>query len=138
MGGLFKRRAAGVLLLFALLVSVLVVSPAGAQVQQQPVPITVACGGTWHWVHNQTSATSGTLTALFSTGLRVVANTPSNSANLHYHITLSTGATLLSASDNVSGGKLLLSDTPVCETTTTSTSTSTTSTSTPPTSTSLP
>jgi len=125
-------------LLFALLVSVLAVSPAGAEVQQQPVPVTVACGGTWHWVHNQTSATSGTLTAVFSTGTVTVANTPSSSTNLHYHITLSTGATLLSASDNVSGGKLLLSDTPVCETTTTSTSTSTTSTSTPPTSTSLP
>jgi hypothetical protein len=66
--------------------------------------------GTWHFVHNQTSATSGTLTAVIGGVTYTVQNTPSNSANLHYHITA--GGTLSSASDNVAGGRLLLSDCP--------------------------
>jgi hypothetical protein len=66
--------------------------------------------GTWHFVHNQTSATSGTLTAVIGGVTYTVSNTPSNSKNLHYHITA--GGTLSSASDNVAGGNLLLSDCP--------------------------
>jgi hypothetical protein len=66
--------------------------------------------GTWHFVHNQTSATTGTLTAVIGGVTYTVTNTPSNSNNLHYHI--EAAGTLSSASDNVAGGKLLLSDCP--------------------------
>jgi hypothetical protein len=66
--------------------------------------------GTWHFVHNQTSATSGTLTAVIGGVTYTVSNTPSNSTNLHYNITAA--GTLSSASDDVEGGKLLLSDCP--------------------------
>jgi hypothetical protein len=81
--------------------------------------------GTWHFVHNQTSATSGILTVTFGGGPLIhVANTPSRSRNLHYHVT-GTGP-LTSAMDNVSGGKLVLSDCPESTTTTTTTTETTT------------
>jgi hypothetical protein len=66
--------------------------------------------GTWHFVHVQTSATSGTLTAVIGGVTYTVANTASNSTNLHYHITAA--GTLESASDSVADGKLVLSDCP--------------------------
>ncbi len=76
--------------------------------------------GTWHFVHVQTSATSGILTVSFDGGQPFpVANTPSRSRNLHYHVT-GTGP-LTSATDNVTGGKLVLSDCPESTTTTTTT-----------------
>jgi hypothetical protein len=78
--------------------------------------------GTWHFVHNQTSAISGVLTVSFDNGPSInVQNTPSRSRNLHYHVT-GTGP-LTSASDNVIGGKLVLSDCPESPTTTTETTT---------------
>jgi hypothetical protein len=86
------------------------------------------CGtqsGVWHFVHNQTSATSGTITVNFSgAGDGMFANTPSNSRNLHYHVTGS--GTLLSAIDSVNGGKLVLSDCPEITTTTETTTETTT------------
>jgi type II secretory pathway pseudopilin PulG len=85
--------------------------------------------GTWHFVHVQTSATSGTITVDFSgSGDGTYPNTPSSSSNLHYHVTGS--GTLLNAFDSVSGGKLVLSDCPVVTTTTTTTVTTTTDTTT--------
>jgi hypothetical protein len=81
------------------------------------------CGtqsGVWHFVHNQTSATSGMITVDFSgAGDGTYPNTPSNSRNLHYHVTGS--GTLLDAFDSVNGGKLVLSDCPTSTTTTTTT-----------------
>ena len=116
----------GVLLLLASLFMV-IAGPAGAIPQSNPSFPTVNCGGEWHWLHNQTSATSGTLTAVFqNAGTIVVNNSASPSANLHYYINLSSGDTLLSAGDNVDGGMLLLSHYPTCPTTTTAAPTTTT------------
>jgi hypothetical protein len=67
--------------------------------------------GTWHFVHVQTSATSGTLTATIGGTTYNVLNSPSASKNLHYNITA--GGTLAAgAHDDVVGGKLVLSDCP--------------------------
>jgi type II secretory pathway pseudopilin PulG len=66
--------------------------------------------GTWHFVHVQTSATSGTLTAVIGGTTFTVGSEDSPSNNLHYNITA--GGTLDSASDDVSDGKLVLSDCP--------------------------
>ncbi len=116
----------GVLLLLASLFMV-IAGPAGAIPQSNPSFPTVSCGGEWHWLHNQTSATSGTLTAVFqNAGTIVVNNSASPSGNLHYYINLSSGDTLLSAGDNVDGGMLLLSHYPTCPTTTTAAPTTTT------------
>ena len=85
--------------------------------------------GTWHFVHVQTPATSGVLTVSFGGGAAInVPNTPSRSNNLHYHVT-GTGP-LTSAMDNVSTGKLVLSDCPESTTTTTTTETTVTDTTT--------
>ena len=66
--------------------------------------------GTWHFVHVQTSETSGTLTTTIGGITYTVQNTSSPSANLHYSVTA--GGTLGATSDNVEGGKLVLSDCP--------------------------
>ena len=78
-----------------------------------------ACAGVWHWVHNQTVATEGTLTAIFmidETKKTIVIKNgaPYESTNLHYEIVLGAEATLLSASDTVEDGLLLLSHWPTC------------------------
>jgi hypothetical protein len=89
--------------------------------QSNPSFPTVACGGEWHWVHNQLPAgtTGGTLTATFENLGTVQITGVLNPAGttLHYRITLDEGDTLISASDDVSGGRLLLSNFPSCETT---------------------
>ena len=61
----------------------------------------------WHFIQNQTSSTSGTLTATFDiAGARVVNGSGNN--NIHFFVV--TGEdTLESASSNVADGKLLLS-----------------------------
>ena len=128
---LARRRGvgiAGVLLLLASLITV-IAGPAVAIPQSNPEFPTVSCGGEWHWVHNQTSATSGTLTATFqNAGTLSVASDPNSPAGvLHYFINLSAGDTLLSASDDVSGGMLVLSHYPSCQATTTTLGSSTTS-----------
>ena len=122
--------AAGIILLLASLLVALGL-PAMANDQENGSQ-SAACGGEWHWVHNQTSATSGTLTATFqNAGTISVANDAPFSANvLHYYIYLAAGDTLLSASDNVvDDGKLVLSHWPTCQGSTTTTSQATTSTS---------
>ena len=78
-----------------------------------------ACAGVWHWVHNQTAATEGTLTAVFlidgvEETMMTESALQSDSTNLHYYIELTTEATLIRASDNVADGKLLLSHWPTC------------------------
>jgi hypothetical protein len=89
--------------------------------QTNPSFPTVACGGEWHWVHNQLPAgtTGGTLTATFENAGTVQITGVLNPAGttLHYRVTLAEGDTLISASDDVSGGRLLLSNFPTCETT---------------------
>jgi hypothetical protein len=89
--------------------------------QTNPSFPTVACGGEWHWVHNQLPAgtTGGTLTATFENAGTIVITGKLNPAGttLHYRVTLADGDTLLSASDDVDGGRLLLSNFPTCETT---------------------
>jgi hypothetical protein len=123
--------AVGIVLLLASLLVALGL-PAMANDQENGTQ-SAACGGEWHWVHNQTSATSGTLTATFqNAGTISVSNGAPFTANiLHYYIYLPAGDTLLSASDNVNDdGKLVLSHWPTCQGSTTSTSQgSTTSTS---------
>lgn len=65
----------------------------------------------WHFIHNGTDATSGTLTATFeNAGETTTANgEPFESNNLHYWVTTDNPDTLLSASDDASGGLLVLS-----------------------------
>ena len=127
---LARRRSmgiAGVLLLLASLVTV-IAGPAIAIPQSNPEFPTVSCGGEWHWVHNQTNATSGTLTATFqNVGTISVGSDPNSPADvLHYYINLSAGDTLLSASDDVAGGMLVLSHFPSCQATTTTQASTTT------------
>jgi hypothetical protein len=115
--------AVGIVLLLASLLVALGL-PAMANDQENGTQ-SAACGGEWHWVHNQTSATSGTLTATFqNAGTISVSNGAPFTANiLHYYIYLPAGDTLLSASDNVNDdGKLVLSHWPTCQGSTTSTS----------------
>ena len=103
------------------------ISTANAIPQSNPSFPTVTCGGTWHWVHNQLPAgtTGGTLTATFeNAGTVTVTGVPNASGTtIHYTLVLAEGDTLLSASDTISGGRLLLSDFPICETTTPPTTT---------------
>ena len=121
-----RRMAAAMTLVVAAILLIVTTGVAGAVDQTNPDRPTVACGGVWHWVHNQTEATEGVLTARFDVeGQGLVTITvkngpPFESTNLHYDIELGAGATLISASDNVADGKLLLSHWPVCRPTTTS------------------
>ena len=58
--------------------------------------------GAWHFVHVQTSATSGTLTTTIGGTTYTVPNRVSPSNNLHYDVTA--GGTLGTTFDSVSGG----------------------------------
>ena len=94
---------------------------ANAIPQSNPSFPTVECGGTWHWVHNQlpTGTTGGTLTATFqNAGTITIVGVPKGNgpATIHYTVVLASGDTLISASDDIDGGRLLLSNFPVCET----------------------
>jgi hypothetical protein len=67
--------------------------------------------GEWHFVHVQTSASSGVLTVKFvGESAFTVPSDDSPSKNLHY--TFNHAGTLESASDSVTGGKLNLSHCP--------------------------
>ena len=99
---------------------------ANAIPQSNPSFPTVTCGGTWHWVHNQLPAgtSGGTLTATFQdAGTLTAVGVPKGGGNtgtpatIHYDIALAAGDTLVSASDDISGGRLLLSTIPTCEST---------------------
>ncbi len=103
---------------------------AGAVEQSNDAFPTVSCGGEWHWVHNQTDATSGTLTATFLKAGVKTAAARVNGAVLHYYIYLDEGDTLLSSprpADDVDDGRLLLSHWPSCVTPTTVAAQTTTS-----------
>jgi hypothetical protein len=112
--------AAALTLGVAVISLIITAGGAGAVDQTNPDTPTVSCGGVWHWVHNQTEATSGVLTARFDVeGQGLVTITTNNgppfeATNLHYEIELEGGATLISASDNVADGNLLLSHWPIC------------------------
>jgi hypothetical protein len=113
---LATRRSAGVVTLCVLVWLVSGALGAGAVDQFNHEYPTATCGGEWHWVHVQTSASSGTLTVDFAgKGEQTITSTPSPSVNLHYSVWLNAGDTLTSASDDVGDGKLLLSHWPVCE-----------------------
>src|SRR5262249_7625873 len=84
--------------------------------QSNPSFPTVSCGGTWHWVHNQLPAGTkgGTLTATFAKAGTVTITGVLNpgGATVHYTTVLPAGDHLISASDTITGGKLLLSNFP--------------------------
>jgi len=111
-----------------LFIGMLGVLPAAAEVQDNPVYPSVDCGGEWHWIHNQLPAgvESGTLTVVFAGGIVYEVEGVYNGSVLHYTLNLTEGATLVSAEDDVVGGKLVLSHWPDCETTTTTEDTTTT------------
>jgi hypothetical protein len=91
---------------------------ANAIPQSNPSFPTVSCGGTWHWVHNQLPAgtTGGTLTATFAKAgtVTITGVLKPGGATVHYTTVLATGDHLVSASDTITGGKLLLSNFPTC------------------------
>lgn len=91
---------------------------ANAVALHQPhVGTTVECTGQvlWHFVHNQVAkgdSTPGTITATFEdAGAVVVGSNKQNQTVRHYDVYTPAGDTLLSASDNISGGNLVLSHT---------------------------
>ena len=104
-----------------LVASLLLLIPAGAaaavDLHAPHQGTTVACDGEvlWHFVHNQvssTDATVGTLTATFSgDGAIVVGAYKVLRSVRHYEVITSGGDTLLNASDNITGGNLVLSHT---------------------------
>ncbi len=110
--------------------------PAGAEVQNNPVFPSLDCGGEWHWIHNQLpdGVESGTLTVAFEGMAPIEVVGEFNGAVMHYYLVMGGGATLVSASDDIDGGLLVLSHWPDCSGTTTTTdgttSSSTTSSST--------
>lgn len=94
------------------------VAPA-ATLNPSQVGTTSACGGTWHFVNNQTGgAAAGSLTATFSVnGSTVVVTVPAstvNPSNQQFNVVLAGPATLLSATSTLPG-RLVLSDAPTCE-----------------------
>lgn len=107
------------------------VIPAGAEVQNNPVFPALDCGGEWHWVHNQLpdGVESGTLTVVFEGVAPIELAGEFNGSVMHYYLVLGGGATLVSASDDIDGGMLVLSHWPDCSGTTTTTDGDTSSTS---------
>jgi hypothetical protein len=98
---------------------------ASAASQSNPSFPSVECGGEWHWVHNQTTGQAGTLTITFASGTVAVTSHEWSQNLIHYRYQASGAETLVAASDDVSGGKLVLSHWPICEETTTTTTTTT-------------
>jgi hypothetical protein len=115
-----RRRLGLASLAMVATLAVLTILPTQAIAIPQDNPsYPTACAGVWHWVHNQTAATDGTLTAIFMIGgeeetMVTDRSLRSDSTNLHYYIESATEATLISASDDVDDGKLLLSNWPTC------------------------
>lgn len=107
--------------LLTLLASLLLLIPAGAaaavDLHAPHQGTTVQCDGDllWHFVHNQvdsSDATVGQLTATFSGAGAVVVDAYKVLRSVrHYEVITSGGDTLMSASDNITGGKLVLSHT---------------------------
>jgi hypothetical protein len=65
-----------------------------------------------HFILNQTNATSGLLSAVFSTdSFTDEPDTPSNSDNLHWHVVITgdLNTTITSATTDAAGGNLVLS-----------------------------
>jgi hypothetical protein len=117
-------------MMYMLAVVLIAPSTARAEPQGNPVFPTTTCGGEWHWVHNQLDqgTDSGTLTVEFEELGVVTIESTFNGSVLHYTLQLESGDTLISASDDVEGGKLLLSHWPDCGGTTTTTEAETTTT----------
>jgi hypothetical protein len=108
-------------MMYMLAVVLIAPSAARAEPQDNGVFPTTTCGGEWHWVHNQLAdgVTSGTLTVEFEKLGAVEVVGVFNGSVLHYTLQLESGDTLIAASDDVIGGKLLMSHWPDCEETTT-------------------
>jgi hypothetical protein len=128
-----RRTAAGsavFLMMYMLAVVLIAPSTALAEPQDNPEFPTTTCGGEWHWIHNQLpeGVVSGTLTVEFEELGVVQVDSTYNGSVLHYTLQLEEGDTLISASDDVEGGKLVLSHWPDCEGTTTTTEAETTTT----------
>lgn len=110
--------------------------PVRAEPQSNPEFPAVACGGEWHWVHDRLPADvdSGRLTAVYEGGAsRTVAGERAGD-EIHYFDFIAGAARLLSAGDDIVGGRLRLVAWPFCDDrettlppeTTTSTTTTTT------------
>lgn len=137
MGGLDRGRLLAAFTTMALLLMALVtMAPAGAVTQDNPEYPT-GCDGEWHWVHNQLpdGVESGSLTVAMEDGRLFTVQGDFNGEVLHYRLNLEGAADLASASDDVSGGMLLLSNWPECYPTTTTTQPETTTTTAPETTT---
>jgi len=110
------------------LVGFSVVPEFGVDVYEPHIGTVCEAGGLWHFVHNQipSGTSAGELTATFSvTGeVTVTANKVLNSTQ-HYDV-IAAGQ-LLSASDNIDEGRLVLSHVDCDESTTTTAETTTTS-----------
>src|SRR5262245_52154579 len=98
----------GILATIGTLVVVGITATVAAAASLHPPHVGSNCGsatGDWHFVHNQTDATSGTLTVTFSNpaSVHVVQNGPPfQSNNLHYYVNDVAG-TLVSAVDGAAG-----------------------------------
>lgn len=127
-----------VLFIFAILVMPL--SALAQDLHAPHVGTTSECPAVWHFVHNQVpGAEQGALTAKFqNAGTVTVSANKVLKSTQHYDIKLDSPDVLLGASDNVEGGKLVLSHVECVETQTTTTTTTTATTATTTTTTTPP
>jgi hypothetical protein len=119
--------AASVIGLTMALVGFLVLPAAGQDLHAPHVGSACAGEGQWHFVHNQVPAGSptGVIEVVFS-GSGTVTATADKVLSKVQHYNLSGAGAILSASDNIDGGKLVLSDYTCDEVTTTTKATTTT------------
>lgn len=112
-----KTRSLVILLFTALGMLLMPVATASAaQLHAPHVGTSVTCDGPvlWHFVHNQvntSTTTPGTITATFNTGTETEAASKRLRNVRHYDVVTPSGATLVSASDDIAEGKLVLSHT---------------------------
>lgn len=132
---IWLRRTAAVSVVAAVTVMVMAMGVASSEPLKDVHEGTVAdCSGAveWHFIHNQTDeisgiiATSGTITV---GGITQVNGEPFSAAPLHYWVTTGNNVLPGPVSDDVDGGKLVLSHYTCLATSSTSSTTSTSSTS---------
>ena len=114
----WRRGLAAVITSSVIVVGALAVGigPVHAEPQTNPEFPAVACGGEWHWVHDRLpeEADSGSLTAVYEGGAsRTVAGERAGD-EIHYFDFIAGAARLLSAEDDVEGGRLRLVAWPFC------------------------
>jgi hypothetical protein len=105
-----RRRL--VTLATAAMVALALAVPAGAtDLQTSHVGTSCEHGGTFHFVENGTGGVESTLTVTFSNG-DVFTGTPdkSNNGTNHWWVSSGAGATVTSASTDITANKLVISD----------------------------